>query len=74
MIHGIYLRSKPKASWRLVSVAASAEAATYDLKTFLEQAQKEGNEQAEVAVQVYDTDFYIPEILREIKEQKILYN
>ncbi len=74
MIHGIYLKSRPKASWHLVSVAISAEAASHDLTEFLKRAQTEGNERAEVAVRLFDSAFHIPEILREIKDQKILYN
>lgn len=74
MIHGIYIKSRPKASWHLVSVAISSEAANYDLDKFLQQAKNEGNEQAEAAVQTFDSSFYIPEILHEIKSQKILYN
>jgi hypothetical protein len=74
MIHGIYLKSRPKAAWHLVSLAISQEAANHDLTEFLKQAKKEGNDQAEVAVQVYDSPFFIPEILHDIKEQKVLYN
>lgn len=74
MIHGIYLKNRPKSSWHLVSVVISPEAANHDLTEFLKQAKSEGNERAEVAVQLFDDTFYIPEFLNEIKEQKILYN
>lgn len=74
MIHGIYLKSRPKAVWHLVSVAITPEAANHDLSEFLKQAKIEGNDRAEVAVQVFDSAFYIPEILHEIKDQKIMYN
>ena len=74
MIHGIYLKSRPKAKWHLVSVTASPEAASVDLDQFLKQAKLEGNEKAEVASQVFDSGFWIPEFLDEIKRQKPLYN
>jgi hypothetical protein len=74
MIHGIYLKSKPKNKWHLVSLAMSAEAANLELETFKNKATKEGNERAEVAVQIYDTLFWIPEYVDEIKEQKPSFN
>lgn len=74
MIHGIYLKSRPKAAWHLVSLAISPEAANHDLNEFLVQAQNEGNDQAEVAVQLYESPYFIPEILHQIKEHKVLYN
>lgn len=74
MIHGIYLKSRPKGKWHLVSLAISAEAANYDISEFLKKAQQEGNEQAEVAAQCFDTAFHIPELLNEIKLRKPMYN
>ena len=74
MVHGIYIKNRPKSKWQLFSVAASAEIANNDLSKALKQAISEGYENAEVAVQLFDSVFYIPESLPSIKEQKILYN
>jgi hypothetical protein len=74
MIHGVYVKSRPKGVWHLVSVAISAEAASYEQKEVLNQAIKDGNEKAEAAVQLFESAFFIPEYLYEIKEQKLMYN
>lgn len=74
MIHGIYLKSKPKNKWHLVSLAISAEAANMELETFKKQALEDGNERAEVGVQVFDSLFWIPEYMSELKEQKPSFN
>jgi hypothetical protein len=52
----------------------SPEAANLEIATFKKQAEQEGNEQAEVAVQIFDTVFWIPEYVDEIKEQKPMFN
>jgi hypothetical protein len=74
MIHGIYLKSRPKAKWHLVSIAASPEAADHDVTETLKQAKLEGNDQAEVAFQVFDSAFWIPHYLDEVKDQKPMHN
>jgi hypothetical protein len=74
MIHGIYVRSKPKNKWHLVSVAVSPEAATQDVEELQKQAVLTGEEQAEVAIQIFESAFHIPEYLNEVKEQRVLYN
>lgn len=74
MIYGIYLKSKPKNRWHLVSIARSAEAATLELESALKQAKAEGLEEAKVANQIFDSAFWIPQYLTEIKEQEPLYN
>lgn len=74
MIHGIYIRSKPKNKWHLVSLAISPEDANNELKTFKDQAVQEGNDQAEVAIQIFDSAFWIPEYVDEIKQRKPLFN
>ncbi len=74
MIHGIYMKSKPKNKWHLVSLAISAEAANLEIETVKKQAIQEGNEHAEVAIQIFDSVFWIPEYMDEIKEQKPLFN
>lgn len=74
MIHGIYLKTKPKNKWHLVSYAISAEAANNELEEIKKRALDKGNEQAEVAIQVFDSLFWIPEYMTEIKEQKPSFN
>lgn len=74
MIHGIYLKSKPKSKWHLYSLAISAEAANLEIESAKQEAIQKGNEQAEVAVQIFDSAFWIPEYMDEIKEQKPLFN
>lgn len=75
MFHGIYLKSKPKNKWFLYSIAASQEAANYDLNEALKQAHSEGNEEAEVACQTFTNGFYVPEILNKIEGNiKPLFN
>lgn len=74
MIHGIYLKNRPKSKWHLYSVAISAEAANYDLDLALKQAKSAGNENAQAAIRIFDSAFYIPELLTEIKEQKPMFN
>jgi hypothetical protein len=74
MIHGIYVKNTPKAKWHLVSIAISAEAANYDLDEALKQAKLDGREEAEVGCQIFDSVFWIPQTLTEIKNQKPLYN
>ena len=74
VIHGIYLKSRPKGKWHLISVAISAEAAQFEIDQTLKQAQMQGNDQAEAVIQIYESSFHIPELLSEVKSQKLLYN
>jgi hypothetical protein len=74
MIHGIYLKSKPKNKWHLVSLAESPEEANLEIETFKKIALEEGNDRAEVAVQIFDSAFFIPEYMNEIKDRKPLFN
>lgn len=74
MIHGIYVKSKPKSKWHLVSVTMSPEAANYEVDERKKLAASEGNEEAQVAIQLFDSVFWIPEYMDEIKEQKALLN
>jgi hypothetical protein len=74
MIHGIYLKSKPKNKWHLVSLAISAEAANLEIDLCKRQAIQEGNEQAEVAVQIFESAFWIPEYMNEIKKRNPRFN
>jgi len=74
MIHGIYVKSKPKNKWHLVSVAISAEAANHELDQVKRQALLDGNEEAKVGIQIFDSVFWIPEYVDEIKEEKPQFN
>lgn len=74
MIHGIYLKSRPKNKWHLVSVAVSPEAANYEVDAVKKQAAADGNDVAQVAVQIFESSFWIPEYVDEIKEQTPLFN
>lgn len=72
MIHGIYIRLKPKKKWFLFSTTKSAESASKELAVAIQVAQTGGNEQGEAAIQVYESELFIPELLTEIKDQKAL--
>lgn len=74
MIHGIYLKTRHKSAWQLVSIALSPEAAMHDINETLKQAIAEGNENAKVVSQVFESSFWIPHFLKEVKEQKSMYN
>jgi hypothetical protein len=74
MIHGIYLKSRPKNKWHLVSVAVSPEADIYEVDAVKKQAEADGNEAAQVAVQLFESSFWIPEYVDEIKEHTPQFN
>jgi hypothetical protein len=74
MILGIYLKSKPKNKWHLVSVATSAEFANQEVSLFKQQANLNGYEEAEVAIQSFESSFWIPEYISEIRRQESLLN
>jgi len=74
MFHGIYMRNRPKDKWHLVSVAVSPEAANFDVEQCRKKNELVGRDEAEVAVQFFETAFDIPEYLDVIKDQKPLYN
>lgn len=74
MIHGIYLKTKPKNKWHLFSVAISSEAANHEVSECKKQAELEGNEEAQVAVQLFDSVFWIPEYVDNIKDRPPLFN
>ncbi len=74
MIHGIYVKNKPSGKWHLFSLAISAEAANLEIETAKQEAIGKGNDKAEVAVQIFDSAFWIPEYMDEIKDQKPLFN
>ncbi len=74
MIHGIYLKTRPKGKWHLVSVAVSPETASLESDEVLKTALSQGNEFAQSAIQTYDSSLHIPELLSSVKEQKLLFN
>jgi hypothetical protein len=74
MIHGIYVRNRPKKKWILYSVVQSGELALRDQEDALNKAKEEGNDDAEVAIQTFETSFFIPQYLLEIKKATVLYN
>jgi hypothetical protein len=74
MIHGVYLKTRPQGKWHLVSVAISPEVANLDSDEVLKNALSRGNDKAQVAIQSYDSTFHIPELLSNVKEQKLLFN
>jgi hypothetical protein len=74
MIHGIYVKSKPKNKWHLVSITMTADAANLELETQKKQAIDCGNDDAQVAIQIFESAFWIPEYVNEIKERKALLN
>jgi hypothetical protein len=74
MVHGVYLKNRPKSKWHLVSVASSIEKAQKEVDLYLQQAKLEGFDNAEVAIQAFDSSFYIPEYLSSVKEQKPMLN
>ncbi len=74
MIHGIYVRNRPKKKWTLYSVVQSGELALRDQEDALAKAKEDGNDEAEAAIQTFETSFFIPQYLLEIKKAQILYN
>jgi hypothetical protein len=74
MIHGIYVKSKPKSKWHLFSMTISAEAANVEMECAKQEAIDKGNDQAVVGIQIFESAFWIPEYLDEIKEEKPQFN
>lgn len=74
MIHGIYVKNRPKGKWQLVSTAISPEAANFDVEQAQKQNKEAGRDEAQVGVQLFESAFHIPEFLDELKEYKPLYN
>jgi hypothetical protein len=74
MVHGIYVKNRPKSKWQLISVKLSAEGALKVLDNALKQAEIDGFTEAKGAIQIFESAFYIPETLKEIKDQKLIYN
>lgn len=74
MFHGVYIKSRPKGKWHLISLTASPEMATMNMNRVKHQAELEGNDTVEVGVQLYESLFNVPETLSSLKDHKILFN
>jgi len=74
MIHCIYIKSSPKKNWHLVNVTVSAEAASKHMEEELNKAKSQGHENAEVGLQVQESSFHIPEIVKNIKKTAPMFN
>jgi hypothetical protein len=74
MIHGLYIKSRPKGTWHLVSTSVSAEIAVKDKNNILHQAKLDGNDKMQVAIKTFNSSFYIPEFLSDIQEEKPMFN
>ncbi len=74
MIFGIYIKSSPKKKWYLMSIATNAEEIAEEIEKLKEQALKEGNDQIQIGAHATESIFFIPEILEEIKDQKLIFN
>lgn len=73
-VHAIYKQHRPKSSWHLVSVVSSPELANLDVIEIQNREKKNGNDQAKVAIQLFDTMFYVPENMNEIEEYIPIFN
>lgn len=74
MILGIYIKNKPKSKWHLFSITYSPEIATQEASEAEKKAKLEGYDSAKVAIQSFESSFYIPEFMTEIKDQKPVFN
>lgn len=76
MIHGIYLKNRPKGKWHLFSISISIEAAVSEVGEAIKQAKSEGHDNPEAAIQVFNSTFHIPQFLSEVKtvDSQALYN
>lgn len=74
MVHGIYIRTRPKNKWHLVSITLTPEAAKSGSESALESSKAQGNIEAESIIQTFESSFYIPETLSSTKDQKLMYN
>ena len=74
MINVIYIKLTPKSKWKLFSQTVSAEAAISELAAAKQHATNQGYEEAETAIQVFDTSLWIPEYITKIDKSDPLYN
>ena len=74
MFYCVYVKSRPKSKWRLVSIATSSDAAAHDMEEALNKAYLSGFAEAKVAKQFFESPLWIPQYLTEIKETHFMYN
>ena len=74
MLHGVYIKRRPKSTWYLMSLATNLEKALKEVDKLLEKAKQEGNDKALVGIEVFDNAFYVPEIIKELSSQSQIYN
>ena len=74
MFHAVYMKTRPKGKCFFVFMSLSQETATNDMQALLDQAKITDNNDVQVCIQSFETCFYIPEFLSEVKKQKLLYN
>ena len=74
MVHGIYMKNRPKSKWQLVSVKLTANGALFELNLALKKSKLEGNDQVQAAIKTFDSSFYIPKFLYDLKEEKLIFN
>lgn len=70
MIYGIFVKLQEKSSWKLFSRTVSAEAALSELGIAKEHAISAGYENAEAAIQTFETILWIPEYISKIDTNK----
>ena len=74
MIYCLYVRTRPKGNWYVLSSSTSLEMINQDRNKVIEQARKENNFDIETGLQQYETKMHIPDFIPELKEQKIVFN
>jgi hypothetical protein len=78
MVIALYKRTKPKDRWMLHCVeskSSSIEDAKAKCKVLQDAAKKNGLDKAQYTFQVFDdNELHIPEFLKEIKPEKLIYN
>ncbi len=74
MFLGVYVRNKPKKRWLLMSIVYSAEVAYRDLEKYVDKAKLDGNDQAEGAIQSFESSFFIPHVITNIAASNTFYN
>lgn len=75
MIHCLYLRKTNSGLWNLATCSTSAQVVLKDKQTLLEDAIKNGNTEAQVAIKTYDSIWEAMETVRDLEEnEKLLFN
>jgi hypothetical protein len=74
MIYAIFVRNTPKSKWHFFSMTVSPETTTTEIEAAKQTAIKEGYDEAEVAIHTFDTMFYIPEYMNDVKGETALFN